>query len=111
MEAPVGELVVSDCSKRIQIELPVVRVKTILNLEIESFTPKGWNSAGSISLQVYPQQILSPLREWAQDNGLMVADSDGELERFFEKEKIPFVVHHRTKTLDPFSGGAGHDPK
>ncbi len=35
----------------------------------------------------------------------MVADSDGKLERFFEKEKIPFVVHHRTKTLDPFSGG------
>lgn len=101
MEAPIGEPVVNDCSKPLQIDLPVVRVKTKLNLEIESSNPKGWDSVGSISLQAYPLQILSPLREWAQDNDLLVADSDGKLEAFFEKEKIPFVVHHSKVMKSP----------
>ncbi len=99
MEAPIGDQVLSDCSKPLQISLPKVRAKTKFTLEIESLTKKGWVASGIIPLQAYPQQILTPLRDWAEKNDLVVADSDGKLERFLEKQNISFTVNRR-KTLE-----------
>jgi hypothetical protein len=98
MEAPIGDPVLSDCSKPLQIGLPEVRVKTKFILAIESLTEKGWVDSGNIPLQAYPQKLLTPLRDWAEENDLVVADSDGKLEQFLEKQNIPFTVNHR-KTL------------
>lgn len=98
MEAPIGDPVLSDCSKPLQISLPGVRVKTKFILEVESLTEKGWVASINIPLQAYPQQLLTPLRDWAEENDLVVADPDGKLERFLEKQNIPFIVNHR-KTL------------
>ncbi len=100
LEAPIGDPVSSDCSRPLRIGLPEVRVKTEFNLEIESLTEKGWVTSGNIPLQVYPQQLLASLRDWAQENDLVVADSDGKLEQFLEKQNIPFVPNHR-KRLEP----------
>jgi hypothetical protein len=100
LEAPVGDPVLSDCSKPLQIGLPEVRVKTEFNLEIESLTEKGWVTSANIPLQAYPQQLLTSLRDWAQENDLIVADSDGKLKQFLEKQNIPFIENRR-KILKP----------
>ena len=100
MEAPIGDPIPAKCSKPIQTVLPEVRTKTQLNLEIESLTDRGWVTTAEIALQVYPKQMLSPVREWAQNNDLVVADSDGKLELFLQNQNIPFVVNQR-KNLKP----------
>ena len=101
METPVGDPILTHCSKPLQISLPEVRAKTEFNLEIESFTEKGWVPTGNVPLQVYPQQLLAPLRDWAERHDLVVADSDGKLETFLEKQNIPFITNQRKLPKTP----------
>lgn len=100
MEAPVGDPVMGDCASPVALQLPTVKVKTSLTLEVETATGGDFKPVGSALIHVYPADVLLPLQNWAQNNVLFVADSDGKLEKFFDDAKIPFAVH-RQKQMKP----------
>lgn len=77
------------------VTLTLPRVKRESVFELRYFFRLGsqpaWHPAGRITLRVYPQQLLAPLRRWAEHNVLQLRDNDGKLTQFLHAHHIPFV--------------------
>ncbi len=101
LQVPIGDPSISPCTKLFHIEIPEVRRKTELELEVNLLTSHGWKRTETVKLQVYPQQMLDPIRDWALKHDLVVADSDGKLERFLEENNIPYISNHRKAPKSP----------
>jgi len=101
LESPLGNPIFGDCSKGLQVLLPEVRVKTELLVQIEISSPGGGSPLVDVPLMVYPKDILNPLRIWAERNELVVSDSEGKLEEFFEQQNIPFRSNRKMMVQTP----------
>ncbi len=101
LQVPLGDPTMSSCMKLFHIEVPEVRRKTELELEVDLLTSQGWKRTETVVLQVYPKQILDPIRDWALNHDLVVADSEGKLERFFEENNIPYISNHHKAPKSP----------
>jgi hypothetical protein len=50
-----------------------------------------WRQAASLSLRAYPNDLLKPLKRWAERRSLRVRDPAGKLESFLTAQGIPFL--------------------
>ncbi len=86
-----------DVSPRTRIEvelsvpLPAVKRETDFELQVRSRRDRDevWHAAGRIALRVYPGDLLSPVRGWAESHLLRVEDDDGSLIEFLRQQGIP----------------------
>lgn len=54
--------------------------------------PNGdWQRIGSLSLRAYPNDLLKPLKRWAEQRPLRLQDPSGKLERFLTAQGISFL--------------------
>jgi len=54
--------------------------------------PNGdWRRIGSLSLRAYPNDLLKPLKQWAEQRPLRLQDPSGKLERFLTAQGISFL--------------------
>jgi hypothetical protein len=54
--------------------------------------PNGdWQRIGSLSLRAYPNDLLKPLKRWAERRPLRLQDPSGKLERFLTAQGISFL--------------------
>ena len=54
--------------------------------------PNGdWHRIGSLALRAYPNDLLKPLKRWAEQRPLRLQDPSGKLERFLTAEGISFL--------------------
>lgn len=88
--SPMGEVQVSRCEEEIQVKLPQVGRISQYELVIEVFSTDQWNNADLLRIQVYPRNLMDPLRDWAGKNSLKVADSVGKLDAVLKFFKIPY---------------------
>lgn len=50
-----------------------------------------WQRIGSLSLRAYPNDLLKPLKRWAERRPLRLQDPSGKLERFLTAQGISFL--------------------
>lgn len=83
----------------VSVPLPAVKRETDFELRIWSRRDREqiWHAAGRIALRVYPDDLLSPLRGWAESHPLRVEDDDGSLIQFLRQQGIAVLGGGRTK--------------
>ena len=95
------EFIQEPCGADVKVALPKVRAKTDFKLEFEALTDLGWSSLGAQDLTAYPEDLLNPLRAWADQNELEVEDPEGKLEAFLENQGIPFLSSFKSDVESP----------
>jgi len=104
LAAPIGpphEIALTPASVRqqpnpieLEIALPAVRSETGFELRLESRAAgdDAWRSGVPVALRAYPQDLLAPLRSWAQKRRLRIVEDrqDPTLSAFLAKNDIPF---------------------
>ena len=88
--SPAGKVQISECNEDIQWKLPQVSQSSLYELVVEVFSFDRWHSADTVLVGVHPRNLMDPLRAWAENNTLMVADSVGKLEAVLKFFKIPY---------------------
>jgi len=95
------EFIQEPCGVDLKVALPKVRAKTNFKIEFEALTDLGWSSLGAQDLTAYPEDLLKPLRAWANQNELEVEDPEGKLEAFLENQEIPFLSSFKSDVESP----------
>ena len=76
--------------------LPKIRRITEFDLQLyKKNSDQGWEKFQSVSLLVYPKELLDPLRKWAENNLLLIKGKNEVLKTFLKKEKIEFATRKR----------------
>jgi len=88
--SPVGKVLFSQCHEDLQWKLPKPNQPADYELVVEVFSQDRWNNADAIQIKVFPRNLMDPLRNWAKNNTLMVADSVGKLDAVLKYFKIPY---------------------
>lgn len=75
------------------LNLPAVERETDFQLRFRSrgHGDVAWQSAGSVGVRVYPADLLSPIRAWAQSHRLWVEDDSGSMIQFLRERHIPLA--------------------
>lgn len=79
----------------LSVALPAVSRESAFELRFQSrrHGDRAWQPAGRIPLRVYPVNLLSPVRSWAQSHPLRVEDDHGSLVELFRQQQIPLAGH------------------
>ena len=78
---------------RLPVTLPRVRQPQDFELRVEvRDAASRWRPAGRIPLRVYPEDLLEPLRRFAERHELRVVEDDGRLETFLDAHRVPFTA-------------------
>jgi hypothetical protein len=74
----------------VPVALPSVGRETDFELRFQSLRPRepGAQPAGRVGLRVYPDNLLDPVRLWAESHVLRVEDDDGVLADFLREQRI-----------------------
>ncbi len=88
--SPAGKVQFSQCNEDMDWKLPQVTQSSLYELVVEVFSIDRWHNADTVLVQVYPRTLMDPLRAWAENNTLMVADSVGKLKAVLKFFKIPY---------------------
>ncbi|HEY7651810.1 MAG TPA: hypothetical protein VIG07_03220 [Methylomirabilota bacterium] len=102
LAAPVGDVNVAsevDFStsprRELAFDVAIPPVERESRFEVVVFTrthPSGdWRRVGGLSLRAYPNDLLKPLKRWAEQRPLRVQDPSGKLERFLTAQGISFL--------------------
>lgn len=101
--APVGEYmnVASDVDfstglrRELAFNVPIPAVERESRFEIvvlmRARPSDDWRRIGSLSLGAYPNDLLRPLRRWAEQQPLRLQDPSGKLEHFLTGQGISFL--------------------
>lgn len=85
------------CKKKESIYLELPRIKRIAEFELQVLTKKpdqSWGRLKSFPILVYPDDLLKPLKLWAEKNLLLVKGKSETLISFLDKEKIPYSTRN-----------------
>ena len=62
-----------------------------LNFFAKTVQEKEWHTTGEFPLKVYPNNLLDPVRAWAQEQPVRLDDPQGKLREFLDAQKIPYL--------------------
>jgi hypothetical protein len=90
----------------LSVPLPAVSRETGFELRFRSRRQgdQAWQPAGRIALRVYPVDLLSPVRAWAQSHPLRVEDDHGSLVELFRQQRIPVAGHSGPRGVTLYAG-------
>jgi len=90
----------------LSVALPAVNRETGFELRFRCRQQgdQAWQPAGRIALRVYPVDLLSPVRAWAQSHPLRVEDDHGSLVELFRQQRIPVVGHSGPRGVTLYAG-------
>ena len=88
------------------VALPAVNRETDFELRFRSSRPgdRVPQAAGRIPLRVYPTDLLSPVRAWAQSHPIRVEDVDGSLIEFFAQQGIGVTANPEPRGITVYAG-------
>jgi hypothetical protein len=116
LAAPVGDFIAIASGARMRtsrlelsVEMTVPAVERESTLELIVFLrPHGgdaWRRAGSLSVRVYPRDLLEPLRRLSERQPLRVRDGAGAFARFLQAQGVAFVDLN-ARVLEPLDSPA-----
>lgn len=90
----------------LSVAVPAVNRETGFELRFRSrrHGDRAWQAAGRIALRVYPVDLLSPVRAWAQSHPLQVEDDHGSLIELFRQQRIPLAGHSGPRGVTLYAG-------
>jgi len=88
------------------VALPAVNRETDFELRFRSSRPgdRVQQAAGRIPLRVYPTDLLSPVREWAQSHPIRVEDDGRSLIEFFAQQGIGVTASPEPRGITVYAG-------
>lgn len=98
--AEVGEpllLPAGFCHHKERVYMKLPRVKRTVAFELQVLANKqnqSWVPVKSLPILVYPNDLLQPLKAWAQKNLLQVTGQYAKLIAFLDKENIAYTTHN-----------------
>jgi hypothetical protein len=99
--AEVGEPLILEagfCQKKESFSLELPQVKSMVEFNLQIFTKKpdqSWAQLKSFPLILYPDDLMKPLKTWAEKNLLLIKGDSENLISFLDKEEIP----HSTRNI------------
>lgn len=102
LAVPVGEYVAvasgvdfsAGLRRDLSVDVVVPAVERESRFELAVFLRvqgQDWRRVGGVSLRAYPDDLLNPLKRWAEQRPLRLHDPAGKLERFLTAEGISFL--------------------
>jgi len=90
----------------LSVALPAVSRETGFELRFRSRRQgdRAWQPAGRIPLRVYPVDLLSPVRAWAQSHPLRAEDDHGSLIELFRQQQIPVAGRSSPRGVTLYAG-------
>jgi hypothetical protein len=90
----------------LSVPLPAVKRETDFELRFRSRRQEDgvWQPAGRVAIRVYPADLLSPLRAWAESHALRVEDDHGSLSEFLRREEIRVAARPGPRGIALYSG-------
>jgi hypothetical protein len=90
----------------LSVALPAVNRETDFELRFRSSRPgdRVPEGAGRVPLRVYPADLLSPLRAWAQSHPIRVQDDHGSVTEFFRQQNIPVTDRAEPRGITVYAG-------
>lgn len=88
------------------LSLPAVKRETDFEVRFRSRRQgdADWHFAGRVRLRVYPSDLLSPIRVWAQSHSLRVEDDLGSVIQFLREQQIPLAARSGRGGVTFYSG-------
>jgi len=88
------------------VALPAVNRETDFELRFRSSGPgdRAPKAAGRIPLRVYPNDLMRPVREWAQSHPIRVEDDGGSVVEFFTQQGIGITDKPEPRTISVYAG-------
>lgn len=89
---PATQVAESPCGRDVEVQLPEVEKASPFELVIEVKRGERWELLDTVVITGFPRDMFKAFRQWAENNKLMVADSEGKLEAFLKEQGIPFTT-------------------
>ena len=90
----------------LSVALPSVDRETDFELRFRWFRSRDGvpQAAGRIALRVYPTDLLSPVRAWAQSHPIWVEDDHGSMMEFFRQQRIKVTARPEAHGISVYAG-------